>query len=88
VLVVGGDVSPVAVAVVVVDVLGVPVVVVWAGVIAVVVAFELVAEELELVEELFEPPQPAIAAAAASAAQMIVGRLTVPSIGRRGSAPT
>jgi len=62
--------------------------VVCVGVLAVVVAFVLVAVELELVEELFEPPQPAIAAAAASAAQIIVGRRIVPSIGRPRSAPT
>ncbi len=80
VLVVGGDVSAVAVGEVEVCVL------------AVVVALELVGAvevvELELLEDGLEPPQPAIAAAAASAAQIVIGRLIAPSIGRRQTAPT
>jgi hypothetical protein len=75
VLVVGGDVSAVAVGEVEVCVL------------AVVVAPELVGA-LELLEDGLEPPQPAIAAAAASAAQIVIGRLIDPSIGRRQTAPT
>ena len=73
VLVVGGDVSAVAVAVGEVEV----------EVLAVVVAFELVGAlevvELELLADCLEPPQPAIAAAAASAAQIVIGRLIDPA---------
>ena len=80
VLVVGGDVSAVAVGEVEV------------GVLAVVVAFELVGAlevvELELLADCLEPPQPAIAATATSAAQIVIGRLIAPSIGRRRAVST
>jgi hypothetical protein len=45
-------------------------------------------ELLELLEECLEPPQPAIAAAAARTAQIILDRLIVSSIGRCEAAPT